>query len=312
MKAINDLVDQGIALHKKSTGELISLFEDSRPEFAEKRKFILQSLKNASKRNAVFIGITGAPGSGKSSLIGRIAPELITAKPDIAVAVLAIDPTSKITGGSILGDRIRARFSPAENRLFFRSQASANEIGGTGRNTFQVSRLLKYLFDIVIIETVGTGQEDTEITNLTDKTFLVLQPNSGDRIQFIKSGIMEIPDCIILNKSDVNHADESFYEIENTLQMLETNRRPLLFKTSTVTGMGLDQIIVEILNIKKKTKECDTELFYFKKWVQTEFGNYGISIIEKSTGFEGILSKEKDFDRAIMKAKSIILKSYNV
>ena len=308
MKELDDLIDKAVLLDKKSVGELISIFEDSRGGIAEKRKYIIQALQNKSKINSVFIGITGAPGSGKSSLIGRIAPLLINAKPGISAAVLAVDPSSKISGGSILGDRIRARFPPHEIRLFFRSQASENESGGTGRSTFQVSRVLRYLFDIVIIETVGTGQEDTDITQLSDKVFLVLQPNSGDRIQFIKAGIMEIPDFIILNKCDEDNADESFNEISNSVQFSGKNNSHLL-KASAVTGEGLDEISEIMLNIKKEKNQFEIDLFYFNKWIQSEYGNMGMAVMEKHSGTESILSEENYFEDAVLRAEGIIKKA---
>src|SRR5690606_6958306 len=117
------------------------------------------------------IGITGTPGAGKSTLVGEMATRLVGADDHTAVAVLAVDPSSQISGGALLGDRTRVRFPAGEPRLFFRSQASDRELGGVSRTTFPVCRLLHRLFDVVFVETVGIGQSETEIQHVSDWTY---------------------------------------------------------------------------------------------------------------------------------------------
>ena len=116
--------------------------------------------------------------------------------------MLAVDPSSQVSGGALLGDRTRMRFPPDERRLFFRSQASESDLGGLGPSTFQVCRLLTRLFDCVMIETVGIGQSEADIRHLADRVYLVLQPLGGDEVQFLKAGIIEVPHAFILNKCD--------------------------------------------------------------------------------------------------------------
>ncbi|MDH5655791.1 MAG: protein kinase, partial [Spirochaetia bacterium] len=303
-----DTVERALCLHKKSIGELISLFEDSRPESLDAKKNVLQELKTRSEKNAVVIGITGTPGSGKSSLIGKIAPDLIKKNSSISVAVLAVDPSSRFTGGSILGDRIRTRFPPDEKRLFFRSQPSENLSGGTGKNTYQVSRLISYLFDILMIETVGTGQEDTEIQFIADKTFLIIEPGAGDRIQYIKSGIMEIPDFIIMNKSDREYFEESFYNLESSLQL--NDEKSALFKASAVTGEGINIISENILKIKKEKTRSDTDLHHLIEWIRNEYGLRGLAIINSSGGAENIFHRTDSLEDSMLLAENTIEMHY--
>ncbi|MEQ9365785.1 MAG: hypothetical protein RIF32_16195, partial [Leptospirales bacterium] len=254
---MQELVSKALTGDKWSIGRLISVFEDRRPEAAERRGAILRELAaHGDSRRGRFIGMTGTPGSGKSTLIGEIANRLIrpddtskapgagsnsagashssgpgSANPgaDFRVAVLAIDPSSEVSGGAILGDRTRVNFALDEKRLFFRSQASDRELGGVSRSTFQVARLLYYLFDFVLIETVGIGQNEIEIQYVADRIYLVLQPLGGDGIQFMKAGIMEIPDVFVLNKADaVEAAKQSYYALKAALSFVRPGDEDLI------------------------------------------------------------------------------------
>ena len=141
------------------------------------RKILFQELteNHDLKKNSITIGIPGTPGAGKSSLIGELCQDFLKKQRRKKMAIVAIDPSSKISGGSILGDRTRVSIPARENRIFFRSQASQLELGGVNPHTYHVIRLLRHFFDYIIIETVGIGQNETEVSRLADYSFLIFE-----------------------------------------------------------------------------------------------------------------------------------------
>ncbi|MBC7416810.1 MAG: methylmalonyl Co-A mutase-associated GTPase MeaB, partial [Pedobacter sp.] len=159
-------------------------------------------LKSLQSNNATpVIGITGPPGAGKSTLVNAIATEL--SKANKKIAILAIDPTSPFNFGSLLGDRIRMSPQFTNPNVFIRSLATRGSLGGMSAKTIEMVDVLKAAnFDMIIVETVGVGQSEVEIAGLADKTIVMLVPESGDGIQTIKSGLMEIADCFVVNKAD--------------------------------------------------------------------------------------------------------------
>lgn len=277
------LVDKALALDKWSLGQLVSRFEDNRASAAAQRRDVLTELAGHDvRRHATFVGVTGAPGVGKSSLIGELATRLVAADAITAVAVLAVDPTSHISGGALLGDRTRVRFPPNQPRLFFRSQASDRELGGVGRATFSVCRLLAHLFDFVFVETVGIGQSEIEIQHVADWTYLVLQPLAGDSIQFMKAGIMEIPDAFILNKCDEQAAAQrSYANLASTLRALRGGEVvPPIHRTSTRSGEGLAEVVAELRGpgfAPARPSLRDKERYFLEKWIRDEYGRCGVS-----------------------------------
>ncbi len=149
-----------------------------------------------------IVGITGPPGAGKSSLVSVLVRRLRQHE-DQSVAVLAVDPSSRISGGSLLGDRIRIGLDPTDTRLFIRSTAAGERLGGLAWSTRAAAQALAVAFDFVVIETVGAGQGETEVAQVADTVLLVVQPGSGDVLQFLKAGMMEIPDVLIVSKADL-------------------------------------------------------------------------------------------------------------
>ncbi len=303
---MRELVTKALAGDKYSIGKLISVFEDRRPESANRRGEILRELaERPDSKRGRFIGMTGTPGAGKSTLIGEIANRLVRLSPEAPgaqtsaqktgaagfnVAVLAIDPSSEVSGGAILGDRTRVNFALDEKRLFFRSQASDRELGGVSRSTFQVARLLYYLFDFVLIETVGIGQNEIEIQYVADRIYLVLQPLGGDGIQFMKAGIMEIPDVFVLNKSDaVEAAQQSYYALKAALSFVRPGEedRVSIIKTSAITGLGLDEVsrnMAASRGDEPRRSMSEKEIFYFEKWVRDEYGRVGLRRLNSEHG----------------------------
>jgi LAO/AO transport system kinase len=196
--------------------------------------------------NAGVIGVTGPPGAGKSTLVNALISQM-TAR-DLKIAVLAIDPTSAFNFGSLLGDRIRMASHFNHPDVFIRSLATRGSIGGLSTKTIEMTDVLRSAgFDYIIIETVGVGQSEIEIVGLADITLLVLVPESGDEIQNIKSGIMEIADAFIINKADRPDADLFANNLQKIISQKEENKIPV-FKTIASRGEGVNQVVDFILS----------------------------------------------------------------
>ncbi|HUU85184.1 MAG TPA: cobalamin-dependent protein [Phycisphaerae bacterium] len=188
------------------------------------------------KGHAAVIGVTGAPGVGKSSFIGKLADDLRARR--LKVAVVATDPSSPVTGGALLGDRLRMMHSRPDPGFFVRSLSSGETLGGLGPQCAQVVALLDgYGFDVILLETVGAGQSDVAVRTLAEHTLLLLMPQSGDSIQFSKAGIMEIASGFVLNKCDLEGADAT----EAQLKSAVGDARPV-WRTSTTRNEGIEPV----------------------------------------------------------------------
>ena len=224
------------------------------------RKLIKKIFKNSGK--SMIIGITGPAGAGKSSLINLASLYLknLGTKP----AVLAIDPTSHITGGAILGDRVRMTES-TDSGTYIRSIATRGATGGVSNSIRNSIRILEYAgFDPIIIESVGAGQTEVEISKIVDITVVVFNPHTGDSIQTIKAGLTEIGDIYIVNKSDLPGASQLFQAVQDYIGDSEKN--PLILKTSIKTKKGivefaklLKKMMTEKKKIKKETEKLRLE-----------------------------------------------------
>ncbi len=300
---LEETAERALELDKFSIARLITVFEDTRAETASERGRVLRHLDKSHPKHARFLGFTGTPGAGKSTLIGELALRYVGRNPSKAAAVLAIDPSSHVSGGALLGDRTRVRFPVGENRLYFRSQASDLELGGVGRATFQVCRLLARIFDTVFVETVGIGQNEIEIQHVADRVYLVLQPLAGDQIQFMKAGIMEIPDVFILNKSDeADAAERSYHSLRASLAFVRPGEQsaPIL-RTSARTGLGLDELIAELESPATEAPRRsmrEKEIYYFEKWVRDEFGRKGLRKLAALGGAASFFTASSGFDEA--------------
>jgi LAO/AO transport system kinase len=224
-------------------GRLIRLVDDGAPEAGQ----IDEAIKTFAFR-AARIGLTGPPGSGKSSLIAS-ALELLSGSGK-KIGVLAVDPTSLFTGGALLGDRVRLR-GPVGGNVFFRSLASRGSLGGVSRAIWPASRLLDWWgADIILIETVGSGQLGTAVADVADVVVAVLTPEAGDGIQSMKAGIMELADCFIVNKSDRSGADLVMRELNLVkAEARGTGRLLEVFKTSATCNEGIAEAVDGIKNL---------------------------------------------------------------
>jgi LAO/AO transport system kinase len=194
--------------------------------------------------HARIVGITGPPGAGKSTLVDAMAREIRSLGK--TVAILAIDPTSRRTGGALLGDRIRMQQHDADPGVFIRSMATRGESGGIARATADVARLMSASGkDYVLIETVGVGQDEVEIASLAQVTVVVLVPGMGDDVQTIKAGIMEIADIFVINKSDLPGADTVQHEPQAMLSLAEGHKPPII-RTVAKDGNGVAELLAAI------------------------------------------------------------------
>ena len=220
---------------RRSLSRAISLIDNEEGEYQD---IIRHIYKKTGK--AMTIGFTGPGGSGKSSLIGKLVNEFKGF--GYKIAIIAVDPTSPITGGAILGDRIRMQGNIIDNSdLFMRSIASRGAIGGVSKSLRNIIRILDAAgYNLIIVESVGAGQLEIEVSKIVNLTIVLFTPNTGDKIQAIKAGITEIGDIYIVNKADIEGANTLY----NTLKDLigETEKKPTILKCSAKTGMGVRDI----------------------------------------------------------------------
>jgi LAO/AO transport system kinase len=185
----------------------LNLLESAAPADLQEASALLREVSPAALGGEApghVIGLTGPPGAGKSTLLSALLGAWRAR--EVTVALLAVDPSSRRSGGSLLGDRARIDFDPADSGVLIRSTAAGERLGGLARPTRAAAQALAGAFDVVVIETVGVGQAETEVADVADSVIVVVQPGSGDVLQFLKSGIMEIPDVLVVTKADLGQA----------------------------------------------------------------------------------------------------------
>jgi GTPase len=188
------------------------------------------------------VGVTGPPGVGKSSLLSRLVAQWRSR--GRTVAVLAVDPTSRRSGGSLLGDRARIDVDPADRGVFIRSNAAGTRLGGLAPATRAAAAALAAAFDVVVIETVGVGQSETEVADVADTVVVVVQPGSGDVLQFLKAGIMEIPDVLVVTKADLgNIATRAVGDLRAALRSLGAPHTAVLAVSSLPPPSGIGELV---------------------------------------------------------------------
>jgi len=235
---------------RQAIAKAISIIENNK---SESKKLIKRIFKESG--NSIIIGMTGPAGSGKSSLINKTVLEL--KKLEIEPAVLAIDPTSHVSGGAILGDRVRM-IESTDSGIYIRSIASRGASGAISRSIRNSIRVLEYAnFDPIIIESVGAGQTEIEISNIADITVVVFNPHTGDSIQTIKAGLTEIGDIYIVNKSDLDGASQLYDAVQDYIGSVSSDKITVL-KTSTKTNEGISKFakkLKDLMKEKRKTKK---------------------------------------------------------
>jgi LAO/AO transport system kinase len=191
------------------------------------------------------IGVTGPPGAGKSTLLS----ELVSAwrARDRTVAVLAVDPSSKVSGGALLGDRARITYDPRDHGVFIRSTAAGGRLGGLAPSTRAAAQALAAAFDVVVVETVGVGQSETEVAEVADTVAVIVQPGSGDALQFLKSGIMEVPDVLVVTKSDLGQvALRARRDLAAALRSLGRRDTAVVAVSSIAPVQGVDELVAAL------------------------------------------------------------------
>ncbi len=230
---------------RSAAPQLLNLVETSTPVARSQTAQLLEALSPAAlghEPTGHVVGVTGPPGAGKSTLLS----ELIRTYRERGrtVAVLAVDPSSRRTGGSLLGDRARIDVSPDDDGVFIRSTAAADRLGGLASATRTAAQALAVAFDVVIVETVGVGQSETDVADVADTVVVIVQPGSGDVLQFLKSGIMEIPDVLVITKADLGRiAQRATSDIRAALRSIGDRATKVVAVSSLPPSSGFDALV---------------------------------------------------------------------
>jgi LAO/AO transport system kinase len=245
---ITDLSTRIAAGDPRAVARAISLVEDDGDAGRE-----LVGRIYAQTGRAFLVGITGAPGTGKSTLVDRLIAEI--RRGGSKVGVIAVDPTSPFSGGAVLGDRVRMNAHAGDSGVFIRSMATRGHLGGLARATSDAALVLDAAgADVVIIETVGVGQDEVDIVSAADISIVLLVPGAGDELQAIKAGVMEIGDIFVVNKADREGADRVVQAVASNLSLKTYDAsewKPPILKTAATAGTGVDVLWKEIGRFKE-------------------------------------------------------------
>jgi LAO/AO transport system kinase len=234
---------------------VLNLVESRTAKHREAVRALLGALSPATLGHEApghVVGVTGPPGAGKSSLLSELCRVWRAA--DRSVAVLAVDPSSRRSGGSLLGDRARIAFDPEDRGLFIRSTAAGERLGGLAPATRAAAQALATAFDVVVIETVGVGQSETEVGEVADTVAVIVQPGSGDVLQFLKAGIMEIPDVLVVTKADLGDiALRARRDLSAALRSAGSRDTKVVAVSSLSPVVGVDDLVAALDDHRART-----------------------------------------------------------
>ena len=260
-----------LAGERRALARAISIVDNDEPDSREIIKQIFSKTGNIRT-----VGFTGPGGAGKSTLVGKLIPECQAL--GYKVAVLAVDPTSPITGGAILGDRVRMQGNLGNEKVFMRSMASRGAMGGISKSLRNAIRILDVAgYNVVLIESVGAGQLEVEISKVADLTVVLFTPHTGDNVQAVKAGLTEIGDIYVVNKADLEGATSLYQTVVDLIG--DTNRKPAVLKTSAKTGMGVDELAKNIDRLLKEKSINYKERE--RKMLEDELTDMILNILEK-------------------------------
>lgn len=223
----------------------LNLLENRSPSLRAEISALLDAVSPATlggEAPAHVVGVTGPPGAGKSTLLSALVREWRARKR--TVAVLAVDPSSKRSGGALLGDRARIESDPSDRGVFIRSMAAGERLGGLAPATRSAAQALAAAFDVVVMETVGVGQSETDVADAADTVAVIVQPGSGDALQFLKAGIMEVPDVLVVTKADLGQvAMRARRDLHAALRSLGVRETRVVAVSSVHPVMGVDELV---------------------------------------------------------------------
>jgi len=287
--SINDVLKG----NKGAVARVLNLLEERGPSCHERNKSLIDELTDKARPDRHVIGVTGPPGAGKSSLLARLVSEYRARQK--TVSIIAVDPSSKRSGGALLGDRARISGDPSDEGTFIRSMASGSHSGGLAWATRQCLTVFEAVYDVVVLETVGVGQSDIEVDHVADTVVFIAQPGSGDALQYMKAGVMEIPHVVVVNKADQKALSTKTY---NDLMVARSYSPKALdgwmlevVKTSALEGWGHDELVdillahrkflsdKQIIHKLRLRNRIEWALMLFKE----RFGSFGLDSLNGET-----------------------------
>ncbi|MFL2933074.1 MAG: methylmalonyl Co-A mutase-associated GTPase MeaB [Nitrososphaerales archaeon] len=305
----DDFVSSILSGDRRAIAKAISMIENEDSKIGD----IISQLYPKTG-NAFVVGITGPPGTGKSTLINGLIENY--RKLNKKIGVLAIDPSSPITGGSLLGDRLRMSTHNLDPNVYIRSMSSGNKSGGLSKYTRRSLSILDASgLDLIIVETVGAGQSEVDILKITDAVVIVLMPELGDDIQIYKAGLMEIGDIFVVNKSDLDGSDQMYTKLLSASKQKNDKWMPKVIKTASIDGSGIDDLIHSITEREEFLKDSSKHSSAIENNIKDEILSVVIDDLSKTLSekiknhpdfqnlVDQVLSKKIDPDQAALLIK---------